>query len=100
MDVTVTNAPDERRYEARVDGELAGFAAYLTKDDLVTFTHTEVFSAYEGKGIAGTLVREALDDVRAEGRAVRPVCPFVKRYIERHLDEYGGLVRPSARGSD
>ena len=35
-DVQVTDNPGESRYEARVDGELAGFAAYQTADDLIT----------------------------------------------------------------
>ena len=29
MDVTVTDAPDQKRYEARVDGELAAFVDYI-----------------------------------------------------------------------
>jgi predicted GNAT family acetyltransferase len=37
-------------------------------------------------------VRGALDDVRAQGKKVRPACPFVKRYVEKHSDEYGDLV--------
>jgi predicted GNAT family acetyltransferase len=90
--VDVTDAPGERRYEARIDGELAGIAEYRPSEHLVTFVHTEVMSAFEGKGVGSALVRGALDDVRAQGKKVRAVCPFVKRFVEKHSDEYGDLV--------
>ena len=88
----VTNEPERRRYEARIDGELAGIAEYRASDKIMTFIHTQVMSEFEGKGVASALVRAALDDVRGDGRKVRAVCPFVKGYIEKHADEYGDLL--------
>jgi uncharacterized protein len=90
--VDVTDAPEQHRYEARIDGELAGFAEYRASDRIVTFIHTEVLPEFEGRGVGSGLVRAALDDVRAKGRLVRAVCPFVKGYIERHPGEYEDLV--------
>lgn len=91
-DVTVTNNPEQNRYEARIDGELAGFAEYRLSDGLITFTHTEVDPSFEGKGVGGALARSALDDVRADGsRKVKPLCPFIKGWIEKHPD-YSDLV--------
>ena len=91
-DVQVTDNPAESRFEARVDGELAGFAAYQLADDLIMFTHTEVDDAFEGQGVGGALARGALDAVRADGtRQVLPRCPFIRGWIERHPD-YQDLV--------
>jgi uncharacterized protein len=92
-DVVVTDNPAENRYEARIDGELAGFSEYhLTKASIV-FTHTKVFDEFEGRGVGSTLARGALDDVRAKGdRTVVPVCPFVHGFIDDH-PEYADLVR-------
>ena len=92
-DVEVTDNPEESRYEARVDGELAGFSEYhLTKSSIV-FTHTEVFDQFEGHGVGSRLARAALDDVRAKGgRDVVPVCPFIHGWIDDHPD-YADLVR-------
>ena len=42
-------------------------------------------------GVGSTLVRAALDDVRAQGGSVVPQCPFVRGWIERHQD-YADLV--------
>ena len=91
-DVQVTDNRDELRFEARVDGELAGFAAYELADDLIVFTHTEVDDAYEGQGVGSALARGALDAVRADGtRRVLPRCPFIRGWIEKHPD-YQDLV--------
>lgn len=91
-EVTVTQNADRHRYEAHLDGELAGFAAYELDDDVVTFTHTEVDPAYEGRGVGGALVRGALDDVRSTGgRQVLARCPFVSSWIDRHPD-YADLL--------
>ena len=91
-DVATSHHPELHRYEARVDGELAGFAEYQLTDRLVIFTHTEVDDRFEGRGVGSALARFALDDVRAEGsRKVLALCPFIKGWIEKHPD-YADLV--------
>ena len=98
--VVVTRNEDEHRWEARIGGELAGFAAYRQTDELVVFTHTEVDPAFEGKGVGGALARHALDEVEAEGtRKVMPLCPFIKAWIRRHRD-YIPLVYGASTGTD
>lgn len=92
MDVTVTDAADRKRYEARVGDELAAIADYIPTPELVAFTHTEVLPGFEGQGVASELVRWALDDVRAKHLTALPVCPFVRGYIERHPQQYADLV--------
>jgi uncharacterized protein len=88
----VTDVPEQRRYEALIDGELAGIAEYRSSDEVVTFIHTQVMSEFEGQGVASGLIRAALDDVRAHDKKVRAVCPFVRGYLDKHSDEYGDLV--------
>ena len=84
MAISVTGNAERDRYEASVDGVLAGFAAYRLDDSTIEFTHTEVEGAHEGHGVGSELVRQALDDVRERGLRVRPLCPFVRSVIERH----------------
>lgn len=91
-DLDLKNNTDAHQYEAWSDGELAGFAAYKLADDRITFTHTVVEPAFEGKGVGSQLARFALDDVRADGsRSVVPRCPFIKAWIGKHPD-YADLV--------
>jgi len=92
-DVTVHDNPEENRFEAYVDGQLAGFSAYVVSDGVITFTHTEVDEAFEGRGVGSSLVRQELDAVRATGGLrVRPSCPFVRAWIDQHPD-YVDLTR-------
>ncbi|CAL9589404.1 hypothetical protein SUDANB121_05224 [Nocardiopsis dassonvillei] len=97
MATEVADVPENKRYEIRVDGEVAGFAEYILTEGLITFTHTEIDPAHEGRGLGGTLVRGALDHVRGRGLDVLPLCPFVKGWIQRHPD-YTDLVYGAGKG--
>jgi predicted GNAT family acetyltransferase len=97
LTVEVRDNPDEARYEVWADGLLAGFAQYRLHDGQITFFHTEVEPQHEGSGLGGRLARAALDDVRARGLAVVPLCPFIAAFIRSHADEYADLVVPSMR---
>ncbi len=95
-DVQTTHEPARSRYEAHLDGELAGFAEYELGDGIVTFTHTVVEDRFGGRGVASALARYALDDVRAEGsRRVVPQCAFIEGWIGKH-PEYADLVADAA----
>ena len=87
----VHDAPDRTRYEVSMDGDLAGFAVYRDVDGARVFTHTEVFDAFEGKGVGSALAQGALEAVRGAGGRLVALCPFVASYIERH-PEYADLV--------
>jgi predicted GNAT family acetyltransferase len=80
----VRDDPEAERFVVTVDGRRAGYAAYQRSPDQITFTLTEIEPEFEGKGVGGALVREALARARAEGEAVIPRCPFVRDYIKRH----------------
>ena len=89
--MTVADQPERRRYEIELDGQLAGFLTYRVADGVITHRHTEVDPAYGGRGLGSRLVRYALDDARRRGLRVKPLCPFVTAFIERH-PEYADLV--------
>jgi len=90
-DISVTRNDERGRFEATIDGEVAGFAEFRRSEGGIEFTHTEVDDRFEGRGVGSTLVSEALDAVRAEGLEVVATCPFVRSYIERH-QEYADLL--------
>ena len=90
--VMFRNNEEASRYEAVVGDEVAGFAEYMLYPGVIVFPHTVVESKFEGQGIGSRLARYALDDVRARGDLrVRPLCPFIKKWIETHPD-YQDLV--------
>lgn len=98
-DVAVRDRPAEGLYELLVDGTRAGVIHYLPTRGAVVLVHTEVEPELEGKGLGGRLVAGALEDIRARGLRLVPVCPFVTSYLRRH-PEYGDLVgrKREARG--
>ena len=91
MEPTVSDAPDASRYEIREGEQLLGHADYQRRGDTLVFTHTEVDQDAGRSGLGSTLVRGALDDVRAKGGSVVAKCSFVRGYIEKH-PEYADLV--------
>lgn len=95
-DITVRDNPAEQRYEAVLDGEVVGEIRYRTRPGVIVLVHTEVAPAVEGRGVGSRLVSAALDDIRARGLRLVPICPFVQAYLGRH-PEYGDLLaRPRA----
>ena len=96
MDIEVTDNPDKARFEIAVDGELAGFVLYHLRGNQIAFTHTETDDRFRGHGLAGQLVRSALDTARERHLTVLPYCPFVKSWIASHPD-YQDLVSSDHR---
>lgn len=90
-DIEVRDNPEQHRYEAVVDGKVAGFAVYERVDGLIAFLHTEVDDAFSGRGIGSQIVQQSLDDVRRKELTVRPVCPFYKAFFDEH-PEYADLL--------
>lgn len=72
------------RYEMQLDGEVVGVIDYTVEGDVVDLPHTGVEPAHGGKGYAGKLAEFALDDIQAQGKRVRPTCPYIAHYIDKH----------------
>ena len=87
----IRDIPEESAYVVYIDGERAGKAEYVNRGGRRVFTHTEVDDAHTGGGVAASLVRYALDDMRAREIHIVPLCPFFRSYIARN-PEYRNLV--------
>jgi len=73
----------------RGDREL-GHEEYDVRNGVIRFIHTTVPDIGE-RGLGAKLVAGALADVRVKNQQVIPVCPFVKRFIEKNA-EYQDLL--------
>ncbi len=80
----ITDAPARDRYEAHLDGELAGILEYTVKRGRIALIHTEVLPLHEGRGVGSALVRFALDDARRQELRVIAMCPYVQSFLTRH----------------
>ncbi|MFC4123776.1 GNAT family N-acetyltransferase [Nocardia rhizosphaerae] len=72
------------RFELTADGVPAGYIEYQDTGAERALVHTEVFPGFEGRGLANVLVAAALDDSRAEGFEVLPLCPVVLHFVTTH----------------
>ncbi|MGI9610469.1 MAG: GNAT family N-acetyltransferase [Acidimicrobiia bacterium] len=80
------------RYVIEVDGDVAGYAEYhLRGKSHYFFHHTVTEDDYRGKGVGSQLARFAMDDVRAKGGQVVPLCPFIAAWLDKHPD-YQDLI--------
>ena len=79
----------EHRFEITVDGHLS-VADYQIESGRMIMPHTHVPDALRGQGIAGRLVKAALDSARQRGLKVVPLCSYMDAYIQRH-SEYHDL---------
>ena len=80
---------DAGRFSVRVDGFEAELD-YRRAGDRMTILHTGVPAQVGGRGIAGALVKAALDFARAEGLKVEPACAYSDAWMRKH-PEYEDL---------
>lgn len=85
MSDAVRDNQDRSRYELDVDGETA-VVYYKLSPATITFTHTEVPKALEGRGVGSRLAQGALQDARSRGLKIVPQCDFIRAYLGKHPD--------------
>jgi predicted GNAT family acetyltransferase len=94
--MTVANSPELRiereegpgkgRYFVRIDGVEAEMTYSRAGEGMIIIDHTAVPDAMRGRSAGQAMVRRAVEDARAEGRRIIPLCPFAKAQIARHKD--------------
>jgi predicted GNAT family acetyltransferase len=89
MAYEVVDNQERHRFELALDGHTA-FATYRPAGDVLIVPHTEVPREFEGRGIGSALVKGMLENIRARGLKIRPLCSFVAGYMRRH-PEYDDL---------
>ena len=90
-DYPVQDNSAQHRFELLVDGEVGALATYRMRGDVFVILHTETAPEMRGRGLAGELARQTLDQIRDRDAKVVPSCPFFSRYISEH-PEYTDLV--------
>jgi len=83
MTLVIDHDPQRGRFHTTVQGHLC-VCDYRLRDGVMVFTHTEVAPELEGRGIAAELVETALAYAQQQQLKVRPLCSYVRSYLERH----------------
>ena len=80
----VTDRPELGRFEATLDGELAGFVDYRLVGQRRVLVHTEVLERFEGRGVGSALAVHVFERARASGERLTVKCPFLTTWLVRH----------------
>ena len=95
-DITVRHNPGRERFEMLDAGNVIGKAAYKEYDGGASperiFYHTVINEEYGGHGLAAKLAKMALTETIEAGRAIVPVCPYIKKYIGKHPEYAAATV--------
>ena len=87
--VVPIHEPERDRFTVTEDGQVAVVDYTIDRGPeagVMVITHTLVPRSLEGRGIAGALVRAALDHARAQGLKVQPACSYADAWMRRHPD--------------
>ncbi|WP_117215431.1 GNAT family N-acetyltransferase [Allorhizocola rhizosphaerae] len=98
MGIDVRDAPELERFEARDDdGQPAGFVTYQVTGSVIVYTHTEVKQAFQGQGVGSALARAVMEDAKARGRTVVPMCPYLVKWLDKHPEYEPIIARTTKR---
>ena len=86
IEITREEGDSKGRYVAVVDGHKAEMTYSRLGAGAIIIDHTGVPDALRGRGVGEALVQRGVEDARAEGRKIVPLCPFAKAQIVRHPD--------------
>jgi predicted GNAT family acetyltransferase len=55
-------------------------------EHLIIIDHTDVPEVFRGQGVGVRLVARAVEDARAAGKKIIPLCPFANAQFRRHKE--------------
>ena len=82
-DYTLVHNEAECQYEYHIEGHLAR-VVYEDKDGVLHLTHTFVPKELGGRGIAGALVKDVMEDIEKRSLRMKPGCSYIVAYVEKH----------------
>lgn len=71
------------QYEYHIDGHLAR-VVYKEENGVLHLTNTFVPKELGGRGIAGALVKDVMDDIEKRTLKMKPGCSYIVAYVEKH----------------
>jgi predicted GNAT family acetyltransferase len=83
--VELSENESKGRYTLRApSGALAEMTFSKVGAGMIIIDHTEVPDVFRGQGAGVRLVTRAVEDARAAGKKIIPLCPFANAQFRRH----------------
>lgn len=88
LSISLTVSGSKGRYATQPDpnGPEAELTFSRASDKLIIIDHTGVPDAYRGQNVGVALVTRAVEDARAGGYKILPLCPFAAAQFRRHTE--------------
>ncbi|MEO9964264.1 MAG: GNAT family N-acetyltransferase [Reichenbachiella sp.] len=84
MEIEQFNRDTKGFFRATDDGTEAGRMTYSwAGEDRIIIDHTEVQTAFNGKGVGKKMVHAAVDFAREKKISIIPLCPFAKSVFDK-----------------
>lgn len=86
IQISLEETGSKGRYTARIPGiEAVGEMTFSRiSPTRIIVDHTGVPDALRGQGIAQALALHVVEEARAKGFAIVPLCPFLKAQADKH----------------
>ena len=84
--ITLEETESKGRYLYRAEEAEAEMTFSKAGGKLIIIDHTGVPEAFRGQGVGAALVLRGVEDARAAGKKVLPLCPFAAAQFRRHPD--------------
>ncbi|TKT75317.1 GNAT family N-acetyltransferase [Aquamicrobium sp. LC103] len=93
LPIEIEETGTKGRYIVRgADGAEAEMTFTRAGQHQLIIDHTEVPDAFRGQGVGLRLVTRAVEDARAAGKTIIPLCPFAAAQFRRH-PEWSDVLR-------
>ena len=83
----------ERFILSDAKGGKIGELVFREEGDVLIIARIEVALAYRHRGYAGKLMRQIVGKARAEGKKLRPDCPYAAYWLGEHPEHDGMVLR-------
>ena len=91
--ITRSETGSKGSYRLMLDGHTAEMTYSRASARLVIIDHTEVPEGLRGRGAGQALVGRVVEDARADGFRIVPLCPFAASQFRRNPDYADVLSR-------
>lgn len=92
MSITLEEHASGGRYVLSEKGAEAELTYSRASPSLIIVDHTQVPDAMRGTGAGSRLAAHAVEQARAGGWKIIPLCPFFKAQLERH-PEWADVIK-------
>ena len=86
------NGSKGRYFLTAENGAVAEMTYSRVSPHRIIIDHTEVPDAFRGQGVGARLVARAVEDARAAGTRIIPLCPFAASQFRRHAEDWADVL--------